>query len=289
MGSSERIPFLKMQGVGNDFVVVDGRGVVGIAWSGLAVEMCDRRLGVGADGLLVLDRDHDADIAMRMFNPDGTPDICGNGLRCISRFLVERVRGARSGVHNARVATLAGIREVSVDVDHAMVTAEMGHPRFAPAEIPMYHSGDRVINYPLDVAGEPLVITALSTGSTHAIAFVDELPTEEEFQRLSPRVEHHPLFPQRTSLMWTRVDAPDHVTMRIWERGANETWGCGTGACAVAVAGYLTGRTADVVDVQSRGGTLRISWHEDEPIRQTGPAEYVFEGVYPLGLPDTDR
>lgn len=284
------IPFTKMQGVGNDFVVVDGRHAGDTDWSVLALEMCDRRTGVGADGLLVLDVTHSADIMMRMYNPDGTPDVCGNGLRCIARYAVER------GIVSAdtmRITTLAGVRAAQIhrDTEGAItsVTVNMGVPRFDPPSIPMRIPQDQAFDYPLDLEdGQTLTLTALSTGSTHAVAFVEALPPDALFFSLSPQVEEHPLFPDRTSLMWCQVEAPSHLRLRIWERGAGETWGCGTGACAAAVAAVLHdyARPDEAIHVRSQGGELIVRWAPEGSIEMTGPAETIYDGDYPL---DPDR
>lgn len=282
----KQLSFTKMQGVGNDFVVIDGRNYSDFDWSGLAIEICDRHLGVGADGLIVLDSSHLADIMMRMYNPDGTPDVCGNGLRCVSRFAVERKIVPSKTL---RVATLAGVRTASLlptqNNEPPLVTIGMGQPRLNPADIPMRITRENALNFPLQLDGEAtLTITALSTGSTHTVIFVDSLPDDINFLRLSAKIEHHPLFPDRTSIMWCRVDGPNRFQIRIWERGAGETWGCGTGACAAAVAGILLGCAVqeNIVTVVSRGGELKIKWNQDAEIEMTGPAEYVFEGLYTI-------
>jgi diaminopimelate epimerase len=286
----DRLPFTKMQGVGNDFVVVDGRHAGDTDWSVLAVEICDRRTGVGADGLLVLDDTHSADIMMRMYNPDGTPDVCGNGLRCLARYAVEHgiVRS-----ETLRIATLAGVRAAHIHRDAAgditSVTVNMGLPRFDPPSIPMRVPLDQVVDYPLELeSGLSLPLTVLSTGSTHAITFVDALPDDDLFFSISPQVEEHPLFPARTSLMWCRVEAPSRLQMRIWERGAGETWGCGTGACAAAVAAVLHGYSVpnEPIVVGSQGGELIVRWEPEGSIEMTGPAETIYAGVYAL---DPDR
>ena len=137
---------------------------------------------------------------------------------------------------------------------------------------------DPVMDFPIAVLGESIRITALSTGTTHAVIFVDRLPEDAEFLRLSPALENHPLFPERTSVMWTRVADSEDLQLRIWERGVGETWGCGTGACAAAVAAILHGFAASPVEVRSKGGALRVEWCEGESIFLTGPAEYVYEG-----------
>jgi diaminopimelate epimerase len=275
-----------MQGVGNDFVVIDGRARGDFDWSAFAIEVCDRKTGIGADGLLVLGETTFADVMMRMYNPDGTPDVCGNGLRCIARYAVERgiVRG-----DTLRIGTLAGVRiaEVHRGSEGAItgVTVGMGQPRLDPLSIPMRVADDPVLDYPLPLPdGTTLLLSALSTGSTHAITFVNELPEDDRFFAISPEVEHHPLFPDRTSLMWCQRESPMQIRMRIWERGAGETWGCGTGACAAGVAAVLHGYAPEdaPIAIDSKGGELLIRWKPGSEIRMTGPAEFVYEGAYPL-------
>jgi diaminopimelate epimerase len=283
-----QLRFTKMQGVGNDFIVVDGRQYASVDWSTLSLELCDRHTGIGADGLLVLERTHLADIRMRMFNPDGTPDVCGNGLRCMARYAVER------GImrdDTLRVATLAGVRDARMIRDAngaiAAVTIAMGHPRFDPVQIPMRVASDRVIDYRLELDdGLSLTISALSTGSTHAVAFVNSLPDDDYFNTVSPQVEEHPLFPDRTSLMWCKVEDPQRLSLRIWERGAGETWGCGTGACAAAVAAIDKRFVCPgaPVTVASRGGELVVCWREGEQVEMTGPAETVYTGTFLVSL-----
>lgn len=284
--TAEMLRFTKMQGVGNDFVVVDGRKLVELDWPGLAVKLCERRFGVGADGLLVLSDTPMADFKMNMFNPDGSPDVCGNGLRCISRYAADRNIVSSDCME---ILTLAGVREAKLNKDtHGIVhsvTVGMGLPLFAPVDIPMLVNGDRVFDFPLKLKdNEELTITALSTGSTHSIVFVGELPDDETFFRVSPLVENHPFFPERTSLMWCKAERPGLISMRIWERGAGETLGCGTGACAAGVAAILHGfaMPGEPVIIKSEGGELVIRWKDSEPIEMTGPAEYVYEGIYSL-------
>lgn len=283
---SNQFLFTKMQGVGNDFVVIDGRGRGDHDWSALAPEVCDRRLGIGADGLLVLDQTLFADVMMRMYNPDGTPDVCGNGLRCVARYAAEH------GIvqsDSLRIGTLAGVREALLHRDAdgriSSVTVSMGQPRFDPLYIPMRVGHHPVLDYPLELGDRlSLPITAMSTGSTHAVAFRQTLPEDEEFFTLSPQVENHPLFPERTSLMWCVQEDALRLNMRIWERGAGETWGCGTGACAAAVAAVLHGRAPEgaPIHIVSRGGELVVRWRPGEEILMQGPAESVYEGRYCL-------
>ena len=283
----DELRFTKMHGVGNDFVVVDGRRASAADWSTLSLELCDRHTGIGADGLLVLEQTRRADIQMRMFNPDGTPDVCGNGLRCIVRYAAER--GIVAG-DSLSVATLAGVRAARInrasDGEVASVTVSMGQPRFDPAHIPMRVARDRIVDYPLELDdGVILAISALSTGTTHSVTFVDALPDDSVFHALSPQVEEHRLFPDRTSLMWCNVEAADRLRLRIWERGAGETWGCGTGACAAAVAAINKGFVSPGahVTIASKGGELTVRWREGEEVEMTGPAETVYNGVFYLG------
>ncbi len=279
--------FTKMQGIGNDFVVVDGREPCYIDWSALALELCDRNTGIGADGLLVLDTSNLADVMMRMYNPDGTPDVCGNGLRCVARYAIDR--GIVS-TDTLTIGTLAGSRTASAVRNAAgeiqSISVGMGLPRFDPPSVPVRVALQEVYDYPLDLGGgSSLVVTALSTGTTHSVTFVDALPDDDTFFTVSPKVEAHPLFPDRTSLMWCHVDGDNRLSLRVWERGAGETFGCGTGACASAVTairhGFADGSRP--VTVRSKGGELTIKWSDGEVIEMSGPAEYVYEGVYPLG------
>ena len=279
------LPFVKMQGVGNDFVVVDaGAWPEREDWPARAIVLCDRRTGIGGDGLLVVGPSAVADVRMRMFNPDGTEDMCGNGLRCVVRFAHERGFLGTEGVAETR----AGLRRVSV-LGPDTFAADMGAPRFAPADLPMRVDGPGpVLDFPLTLeGGETLPVSVVSTGTTHTVVFVERLPEDADFFRLSPRIELHPLFPERTSVLWTLVEGPDsqatvaRLRLRIWERGAGETLGCGTGACAAAVLARMQNKaSAPEIDVLSRGGTLRVAWAggADDTILLTGPAEVVYTG-----------
>ena len=282
--SHRLIPFTKMQGAGNDFVVVDGRGVRDMDWSGFALEACDRHTGIGSDGLLVVDRARRADAAMRMFNPDGTPDVCGNGLRCIARFIAERDPAAmeRARLGELSICTLAGVRQARILETTAgiRVAVTMGPPAFDPARVPVLAPGPQVLDYPLETAAGPIIVSALSTGSTHAVTFVERLPDDARFGAVSPLVERHAVFPARTSVMWAQVMDRSTIHVRIWERGVGETLACGTGACAVGVAAILRGEEDGAVDVVSRGGVIHVEWEPGGSIRQTGAAETVYEGVY---------
>ncbi len=276
-----------MQGVGNDFVLVDEADApMGMDWNALARQVCTRRFQIGADGLLVAGRSAaDADLSMRMFNPDGSEDMCGNGLRCMALWAH---RAGWTGTACFAVATKEGPRRVEIlDTGDAqgLVRVGMGLPHFAPADIPFLgtshlpDANNQVLHYPLNVDGETYSIAAVNTGSTHTVIFGDA-PSEETFQRVSPLIETHALFPERTSVLWATVAGLGSIHVRIWERGAGETWGCGTGACAVGVLARVLSLVPDgPVDVVSKGGTLRIGWPgAGQEIQMTGPAQIAFEG-----------
>jgi len=271
------IPFHKMQGIGNDFIVVEERACPGEDLSALAVALCARRFSIGSDGLLVIDRTENADLGMRMFNPDGTPDFCGNGLRCVARYGAE-VMGLGPGP--LTIATASGIRTARVAADGSgRVETDMQPPDFRPDRIPMDVPDDRAVDYPLTIDGETLTVTSLSTGTAHTVIFVEALPDDEPFRRLSALIADHPLYPLRTSVLWTRVEGADRLSLRIWERGIGETLGCGTGACAAMAAARVRGCVDADVIVGSPGGELQISWDGGTAMTQAGPAAYVYDGI----------
>ncbi len=282
----DAIPFTKMQGVGNDFVVVEQKRVGPQNWPALALQMCSRHSGAGADGLLVIMRSSVADVRMRMFNPDGTEDMCGNGLRCVARYAAEHLLVLSDVM---QVETIAGIRQATVHRDNSgavnSISVEMGEPNFQPSAIPALVDSDTIINFPLEL--EPDIffpVTVLSTGSAHAVTFVEVLPDDETFLSVSPLVESHPLFPERVSLMWCQITGENSIRIRIWERGAGETMGCGTGACAAAVAAIYDNRVLKntPIEVTSPGGVLEISWNTRDEVIMRGPAETVYSACYYL-------
>ena len=275
---SDVIRFTKLQGAGNDFVLLDAAQVGERDWSALSVSLCSRHFGVGGDGLLVMLPSEVADVRMRMFNPDGTEDECGNGLRCAALYAHRRGLVDRT---EFTVQALSGIKAARVEPGSALeaqVTIDLGRADLSPAAVPVQHSGENALGIPLEVDGETLEVHSLSTGTAHTVIF--QMPDEARFQRLSPLLEHHPAFPERTSIMWTELTGPDSANIRIWERGVGETLACGTGASAVAVAAHLSGQAGNRVAVTSRGGTLTIDVSPELEIRLTGPAAFVFDGEW---------
>jgi len=280
--------FVKMHGLGNDFVLVDRLKADGAepAWPDLARAMCHRRLGIGADGLLLVLPSRVGDVRMRMFNPDGSEaEHCGNGIRCLARYAREQ-HGL--GGEELRVETLAGLNRIGFE--HGpdgtpLMRVDMGPARLRGLEIPTTLDLERVIDQPLEVEGERLAISAVSMGNPHAIAFLPDEAAVARFplERLGPQVEHHPLFPARTNFEVAAVLDPHRVRMRVWERGAGITLACGTGACATAVAAMVKGLARSPVTVHLPGGDLRIEWSGTGSVFMTGPATYVFTGEWPTG------
>lgn len=275
-----RLPFTKMHGIGNDFVVLDGvsRRLPEVASH--ARFLCDRRFGIGCDQLLVVlpARDSTCDLRMQIFNADGSEvEMCGNGIRCFARFVVER---GLTDKEEIRVETGAGV--IIPRLEGALVRVDMQRPRLAGPEIPVASDEAVVIAHPLEVAGETRRFTCVSMGNPHGVCFVDAV-ANLDIPRLGPAAEHHPFFPQRANIELVEVVAPDEVRVRVWERGAGETLACGTGASAVCVAGVLEGRTERDITVHLPGGDLQLAWSEDDDhVYMTGPTAEVFSGEIDL-------
>jgi diaminopimelate epimerase len=279
--------FVKVHGLGNDFVLLDrlasGEDRSDAAWVDLAVRLCDRHFGVGADGVLLLLPSDCADVRMRILNSDGSEaEMCGNGIRCLARYVRDqgRVRRVAEG-GPLRVETLAGVLELSFPAGPEAVRVDMGAPRLAGREVPILVNAEPVLDLPVQVDGRTLHLSAVSMGNPHAVAFLeaDELAALP-LQEIGPLVSHHELFPQRTNFEAVAVSSPHAATVRVWERGAGPTLACGTGACAVAVAGILRGVLQSPVAVTLPGGTLQIEWQPGGSVYMTGPATYAFRGTW---------
>lgn len=267
-----------MHALGNDFIALNGYSLPPHDWRQLAIDMCDRQYGAGADGLFVALPSDVADVRMLFYNPDGSEDRCGNALRCLGRFLHDE--GITKKTHLA-VDTYGGTVHLWVhkcEDGDCTVTVDLGAPSLVPKDIPMSVEGDRALNVPLEAAGRTWIVHACSTGTPHAIIIVDEMPDEATFQAASPLIENHPLFPERTTLEWTRFTSPQRAEIRIWERAVGETLGCGTGAAAVAVIGHLLGISANPVTIVSKGGEVMASWDGGDAVTLSGPAYVVYSG-----------
>jgi diaminopimelate epimerase len=277
--------FTKMHGAGNDFVVIDGREY-SADWEKLAVAMNDRHFGVGGDGIIVALPSEKADLRMRMFNPDGSEaEMCGNGIRCLTKYAVER--GITRPHGNAiAVDTLAGVLTCAFTSDQGRVVSVrvgMGKPHLDPREIPVLaEQAPPVIGFPVDAEGRRFELTCVSMGNPHAVWFTEEPVATFALHQVGPRIEYHPAFPRRVNFEIVNVLHPGSIRARVWERGAGETLACGTGACAVAVAARLNGLIGDSTQVSLPGGTLQIDWDGSGEVFLTGPAAEVFEGEWKL-------
>lgn len=272
-----------MHGIGNDFIIVDGRQWQVDDWGALARRMCHRQYGVGSDGLILVLTSEEADVRMRMFNPDGSEaEMCGNGIRCLAKYAYEQGMVAGKEIS---IETAAGIKRVSLVTDGdvvELVTVAMGVPRLQPAEIPVLAQRTPVVDFPIMVGDSPLAVTCVSVGNPHAVAFIDHDPDLFPLGTVGPMVEHHAAFPRRINFEVCQVVGPGRLKVRVWERGAGMTLACGTGACATAVAARLKGLIDDHCVVELPGGSLQIGWDGAGEISMAGPAEMVFRGTWLL-------
>jgi diaminopimelate epimerase len=283
-----KIHFIKMHGLGNDFILIDC-----IAQScptekkdlaALGKRLCERRFGIGADQILLLFPSQKADFMMRIFNADGSEvEMCGNGIRCLAQYIWDSKLSDKKVLS---VETLAGIIRPEKAGD--LVEVDMGEPIFEPARIPValpqpstfiLHPSGAVVDYPLKIEDREFAITCVSMGNPHAIILVDDV-LHFPVTYYGPIIENHLLFPQRINVEFIEVLSETEIRMRVWERGAGETMACGTGASAAAVATSLKGKTGRKVTVHLLGGDLSIEWAGDNHVSMTGPAARVFEGVF---------
>ena len=284
--------FTKMHGTGNDFIVVEGGPAAADTtdWPDVAREACSRHFGVGADGILVIRPSDDAALRMQIFNPDGSEaEMCGNGIRCVAKYAVERGLVDGSAMRNEAglpIETLGGLMTVWPQNGGAAGAIEavrvgMGAPVLPPREIPVaVDAPPPVQNHPLEVGGVSLSLSFVSMGNPHAIAFIDTPVADFPLETIGPMVENHPLFPERVNFEIVNVNSRESMSVRVWERGAGLTMACGTGACATVVAARIAGLVDDCVSVELPGGALTIEW-DGNPASQvymTGPAATVYAG-----------
>ena len=276
------IEFTKYHGLGNDFILIDNRmSPEPCLTSEDAVELCHRHFGVGADGVIfALPGQDGADFSMRIFNSDGSePEMCGNGIRCLAKFLAELERVPANMQRNYKIHTGAGLIGPVLRSD-GQVTVDMGEPRLLAAQIPttLGTPDQKVIDQPLEVAGQTWQVTCVSMGNPHCITFVKDVAAID-LADIGPSFEHHAVFPKRTNTEFIEVVRPDYLKMRVWERGAGATLACGTGACASLVAGVLTGNCNRMATIELPGGCLEIEWSTtDHRLYMTGPAQKIFAG-----------
>ncbi|MDD4873719.1 MAG: diaminopimelate epimerase [Dehalococcoidales bacterium] len=279
--------FTKLQSVGNDFILVETSDM-DCDWATLAKSMCHRRFGIGSDGLLLLVPSAKADFGMRMFNPDGTEaEACGNGLRCLIKYCAD-MKLADNHIDRLTIETAVGLRKASFskkDGKMDKIQASMGKPEFDAKKIPVSVESSKVMivakkliaEYPIKINEIDLLLNFVSMGNPHAIHFQDKSVNEFPLCQIGPVVEHHKLFPKRVNFEIASVINRKQIDVRVWERGAGETLGCGTGACAVAVASRLLGYTDNNVKLMLPGGILEVDWDGGE-VLLSGIAEIVFTG-----------
>ena len=275
--------FTKMHGIGNDYVYLDCvRNAPPADPAALSRAVSDRHFGIGSDGLILIGPSERADARMRMFNADGSEsEMCGNGLRCVAKFVYDHgiARKPRLAIETGR-----GVLSVDLEVTNdkvSRVRVNMGKPILQSSDIPTKLPGDPPVNAPLTIGDETFAVTCVSMGNPHAVAFLPDVAAFP-LEVVGPKVEHHPMFPRRVNAHFVQVHSPNEVTMRTWERGSGITLACGTGACAVCVAGVLTGMTARKLLAHLPGGDLELEWNEaDNNVYMTGPAAEVFTGEWP--------
>jgi diaminopimelate epimerase len=272
-----------MHGIGNDYVYISlFDQELTVDPSKLAIAISDRHFGVGSDGLILIVPSELADARMRMFNADGSEsEMCGNGVRCVAKYLHDHGI-ARKG--RVTVETGRGILTLDLDFENDLVCrvrVDMGAPILEAEKIPTTLPGEPPIDVPLNILGHDLKLTAVSMGNPHAVAFVEDV-AHFPVEIVGAAIENHPAFPRRVNAHFVEVISPDEVRMRTWERGSGITLACGTGACAVAVAGVLTGRTRERVLAHLPGGDLSLDWDgPGAPIFMTGSATEVYSGDWP--------
>lgn len=264
--------FTKMHGLGNDFVVFVDKDGANKDFSDLAVRLCDRHTGIGADGIMVVVPSAVADTRMRIINADGSEaEMCGNGIRCFAKYVYERGIITKDSF---TIETLAGIMKPSLTIESGvvtLVTVDMGKPIFEARQIPMDSEAAIVKKFPVQVEDTTYEVSSVLMGVPHTEVFVNDVTTVP-LTTLGPKLEKHELFPRGTNVNFVQVVDKDHIKVRTWERGAGATLACGTGCCASVVMAYENGLTNREVDVDVYLGTLHIRYEEDGSVFMTGPA-----------------
>ena len=277
------IRFTKMQGIGNDYIYVNGFEYTIDNPAELSRRISSRNFGVGSDGLILILPSDKADFRMRMFNSDGSEsEMCGNGIRCFSKYVYDRKMTTSQKI---RVETGAGIKLIDILAENGIATGatvDMGIPELERSKIPMKGEPGKVIDEIVRMKdGTEFSLTAVSMGNPHAVIFIDDVKSFP-VHVYGPELENSPIFPSRTNVEFVTVVNKNEVIQRTWEMGAGETLACGTGASAVCVAGFLTGRTNREIISHLSGGDLRLKWDDqNDHLFMSGPAVEVFEGTWP--------
>ncbi|MDO4474373.1 MAG: diaminopimelate epimerase [Eubacteriales bacterium] len=275
--------FVKMHGLGNDYVYVNCFEETIKEPEILAKKVSDRHFGVGSDGLILICPSKKADFRMEIYNSDGSrAEMCGNGIRCVGKYVYDR---GLTKKQNLRIETLAGIRELVLHTRAGIVesvTVDMGYPVLQSDKIPIISANDRVIREKINIYKTEYEITGVSMGNPHVAIYVSHVKWVD-LDRIGPEIEYYGRFPRRTNVEFVEVIDRSTIKVRVWERGAGETLACGTGACAAVVASVLNDLTDRQVTVELKGGDLSVIWNEkDGKVYMTGPATTVYDGEFPL-------
>ena len=276
-----KLKFTKMHGIGNDYIYFDATKEEIDNPSELAVKLSDRRFGIGGDGAILICKSDIADAKMRMFNADGSEGkMCGNGIRCVGKYIYDNDMVDKNAEF-ITVETLSGVKTLKVYEKNGkadMLRVDMGKAILTPKDIPIAYDAECVVSQPLVVSGKEYLVTAVSMGNPHCVVFVDD-PDNIEIEKIGPCFEHHSAFPEGVNTEFVKVIDDHTLKMRVWERGSGETYACGTGACAAAVAAALNGYTkkGEDITVKLKGGDLVINY-SDATVFMTGSATKVFDG-----------
>lgn len=273
--------FTKMQGLGNDFIMIDGfKETLPQDLLAMTKQLCDRHFGIGADGVIIVLPSDKADYRMRIINADGSEvEMCGNGIRCFAKYVYEAGL-LPQGQDLFTIETLAGIMTPRIVRQGATVTAvtvDMGEPVLERGDVPMHGPVGQAINEPIAVLDTTFSLTAVSMGNPHCVIFVADAD-QIDLVKYGPALENHPAFPRKTNVHFVEALNQQELRMRVWERGVGITLACGTGACATLVAAVLNKKTERKAKVHLPGGTLEIEWAENNHVYMTGPAQTVFTG-----------
>ncbi|MDO3409368.1 diaminopimelate epimerase [Saccharibacillus sp. CPCC 101409] len=272
--------FTKMHGLGNDFIIVYGERELPSNAAELAVRVCDRFFGIGADGLVYILPSAKADFMMRIMNSDGSEaEQCGNAIRCVAKYVYDRKLVSGESLTIETIG--AGVQPLTISAENGVartVRVDMGAPVLEGAKIPVAVDGESVVDRPIEALGESFQFTAVSMGNPHCVIYVDDA-VSFDLAKWGPALEKHPLFPKKVNVEFATVNHPRQIDMRVWERGAGPTLACGTGACATLVSSVLNGLSGREATVSLKGGDLFIEWSEaDNHVYMTGPAAFVYTG-----------
>ncbi len=271
--------FTKMHGIGNDYVYVNCFEETVENPSEVAIKVSDRHFGIGSDGLILIKPSENADFTMDMYNADGSRGkMCGNGIRCVAKYVYDYGLTDKTSIS---IETLGGIKYIELTVEDGKVAkarVNMGEPGLIPAQIPVLAEGESTVHVPIVIDEQEYDMTCVSMGNPHTVVYMDDV-AGLEIEKIGPKFENHPMFPERVNTEFVKVIDRTHLEMRVWERGSGETFACGTGACATLVASVLNGHSERQATVHLLGGDLEIFWNpEDNCVYMTGSATTVFDG-----------